>query len=125
MAQGMNKVILLGNLGDNPELKRFDNGNAVAKLRIATNRKYRDRQDELHESTEWHRVSIWGKRGEALATILRKGETILVEGRLETRVHEKPDGSRQYFTEVHASDVVLMGRGAPSVVAPSLAARAS
>lgn len=110
MSGGMNRVILLGNLGADPELRVTPGGEAVLKLRMATNETYLDRNNVRQERVEWHRVTIWGKRGEGLSKFLKKGDTLLVEGRLQTSSYEK-DGEKRYSTEVVANNVVLPGGG--------------
>ncbi len=110
MAEGLNKVLLLGNLGADPELRVTSGGQAVLKLRLATTESYVDRNNTRQERTEWHSVSIWGKRGEALAKFLTKGERIFVEGSLRTSSYEK-DGEKRYRTEIVASNIILAGRG--------------
>jgi single-strand DNA-binding protein len=115
MAEGMNKVILLGNLGADPELKMTQGGQAILKLRIATTESYKDRDGAWKERTEWHSVTLWGKRGESLSKILAKGDRICVEGGLRTSSYEK-DGEKRYRTEINATNVYLCGgrRGAAS-----------
>jgi single-strand DNA-binding protein len=108
MATGLNKVMLLGNLGADPELRVTPSGSAVLKLRLATTESYLDRNNERQERTEWHSVALWGKRGEALAKFLSKGERIFVEGSIRTSSYEK-DGEKRYRTEVVATNVVLCG----------------
>jgi single-strand DNA-binding protein len=110
MAEGLNRVMLLGNLGADPELRVTTGGQAILKLRLATTESYLDRNNARQERTEWHSVTLWGKRGEALAKILAKGERIFVEGRLQTSSYEK-DGEKRYRTEVVATNVILAGRG--------------
>lgn len=108
MADGLNKVMLLGNLGADPELRSTAGGTAVLKLRIATTESYLDAHRERKERTEWHNVVIWGKRAEGLAKILAKGTRIFVEGGLRTTNYEK-DGQRHYKTDVNATRVILCG----------------
>lgn len=108
MAEGLNRVMLLGNLGADPELK-VTQGGSVLKLRLATTENYLDRNNTRQERTEWHSVSLWGKRGEALAKILRKGERVFVEGSIRTTSYEK-NGEKRYSTEINATNVVLNGR---------------
>jgi single-strand DNA-binding protein len=110
MAEGLNKVMLLGNLGADPELRVTQGGQSILKLRIATTETYLDRNNTRQERTEWHSVTMWGKRGEALSKFLTKGERIFVEGSLRTSSYEK-DGDKRYRTEIIANNVILGGRG--------------
>jgi single-strand DNA-binding protein len=112
MAEGMNKVLLIGNLGQDPELRYTQGGQAVLNLRLATNESFLNRDNERQERTEWHTVTVWGKRGEALNKILSKGKQLCVEGRLQTRSWEDKTGSKRYSTEVVATNVILLGGGA-------------
>ena len=93
MAEGLNRVMLLGNLGADPELRMTSGGQAVLKLRLATSETYLDKNRQRQERTEWHNVVIWGKRAEALAKILTKGTRIFVEGGLRTSSYEDRDGT--------------------------------
>jgi single-strand DNA-binding protein len=111
MAEGLNKVMLLGNLGADPELKTTQGGQAVLKLRLATTESYVDKNQARQEKTEWHSVTLWGKRGEALAKFLKKGDRIFVEGGLRTSSYEK-NGEKRYSTEINATNVILAGGGA-------------
>jgi len=108
MAEGLNRVMLLGNLGGDPELRVTNSGTAILKMRIATTETYMDRNNTRQERTEWHSVSLWGKRGEALSKFLRKGDRIFVEGSLRTSSYEK-DGEKRYRTEINAMNVLLAG----------------
>jgi single-strand DNA-binding protein len=110
MPEGLNRVMLLGNLGADPELRVTPGGQAVLKLRLATNENYLDRNNVRQERTEWHRITIWGRRAEALGKILQKGDMLFVEGRLQTSSYEK-NGEKRYSTEVVAINVVLPGTG--------------
>jgi single-strand DNA-binding protein len=113
MAEGLNKVMLLGNLGRDPELRYTQGGQAILNLRIATNESFLNRDNERQERTEWHSVIIWGKRGEGLNKILSKGSQLFIEGRLQTRSWEDKEGKKRYTTEIVATNVVLVGgRGA-------------
>jgi single-strand DNA-binding protein len=110
MAEGLNKVLLLGNLGADPELRVTPGGQAVLKLRLATTESYLDKSNTRQERTEWHSITVWGKRGEALAKILAKGSSIFVEGSIRTSSYEK-DGDKRYRTEIIANNIILSGRG--------------
>jgi single-strand DNA-binding protein len=110
MAEGLNRVMLLGNLGADPELRVTQGGQAVLKLRLATNETYLDRNNVRQDRTEWHRVTVWGRRAEALGKILQKGALLFVEGRLQTSSYEK-NGEKRYSTEVIANNIVLPGTG--------------
>lgn len=108
MAEGINRVFLLGNLGADPELRYTQGGQAVLNIRLATTESYLDKDKQRKERTDWHSVTMWGKRGEALGKILAKGSTILVEGAIRTSSYEK-DGQKRYKTEINATNVVLAG----------------
>src|SRR5258707_12249621 len=98
MAEGLNRVMLLGNLGADPELRVTPGGQAVLKLRLATNESYMDKNNVRQERTEWHRVTVWGKRAEGLGKILTKGDSLFIEGRIQTSSYET-NGERRYSTE--------------------------
>lgn len=107
----MNKVILCGNLGQDPELKFTQGGEAVLKMRIATSERWTDKSGEKKESTEWHTVVLWGKRAEALSKILAKGRTVVVEGKIQSRSWDDKDGQKRYATDIKANDIQLVGGG--------------
>lgn len=109
MAEGFNRVMLLGNLGADPELRFTQGGQAVLNLRLATTESYLDKERVRRERTDWHNVVVWGKRGEALAKILGKGSSIFVEGSLRTSSYDDKDGNKRYKTDVIANNVVLAG----------------
>lgn len=109
MNEGLNRVILMGNLGADPELRYTGNGTPVLHLRMATNESFLDKNKELKERTEWHNIVFWGARAEALAKALTKGDGVLIEGGLRTSSYEK-DGIRRYRTEVIARDLRFTGR---------------
>lgn len=109
MSEGLNRVMLLGNLGADPDLKMTNGGQAVLKLRLATSETYLDKNKVRQEKTEWHSVIIWGKRAEALAKFLEKGSRLFVEGSLQTTSWEDKDGTKRYKTEVKAHSVILSG----------------
>lgn len=107
---GMNKAILIGVLGADPELKITANGNAVMRLRMATSETYLDKASgERQEKTEWHTVVMWGKRAESLNKLLSKGSKLAVEGSIQTRSWEDKDGGKRYATEINARDIILLG----------------
>jgi single-strand DNA-binding protein len=110
MPEGLNRVMLLGNLGADPELRVTPGGQAVLKLRLATNESYLDKNNVRQERTEWHRITVWGRRAEALGKFLQKGDSLFIEGRLQTSSYDK-NGEKRYSTEVIATNIVLPGRG--------------
>lgn len=109
MAEGLNRVMLLGNLGADPELRMTQGGQAVLKLRLATSESYLDRNRVRQERTEWHSVVVWGKRAEALNKILSKGSRIFIEGGLRTSSYDDREGHKRYKTEIVANNIVLAG----------------
>lgn len=109
MADGYNRVFLLGNLGADAELRYTPNGQPVLKFRLATTESYLDANKVRQERTEWHNVVLWGKRGEALARHLNKGTRVFVEGSLRTSSYEDKDGVKRYRTEVFANDIIFAG----------------
>lgn len=120
MSEGINRVTLLGNLGADPELRYTQGGGAVLSIRLATTESYLDKDKQRKERTDWHSVTVWGKRAEALAKLIGKGSRVLVEGRLSTLSYEK-DGEKRYRTEVVATNLVLVGSkgsGRPTVQEP-------
>lgn len=111
MADGYNKVMLLGNLGADPELRSTAGGQAILKLRLATTESYLDHAKARQERTEWHSVVVWGKRAEALSRILQKGSRVFIEGGLRTSSYDDKDGNKRYKTEIVANSIVLCGGG--------------
>lgn len=111
MAEGLNKVMLIGNLGADPEIKYTQGGQAILKLRLATTERYVTKGGERQDRTEWHSIVIWGNRAEALNKILQKGRTIYVEGRLQTSSWDDKDGNKRYKTEINANQILLLGSG--------------
>jgi single-strand DNA-binding protein len=115
---GVNKVILIGNLGADPEVRHLQNGASVANFRIATSETYKDKQTgEKREQTEWHSIVAWRGLAEITEKYLRKGSKIYVEGKLRTRKWQDKDGIDRYTTEVHADELSMLDRasseGAP------------
>lgn len=119
-SRGVNKVILIGNLGADPEMRYTAGGAALATLRLATNESWVDKNGQRMERTEWHRVLLWGKTAETASQYLSKGRQIYVEGRLQTREWQDKEGNKHYTTEIVASNMQMLGRGdgAGAVPAP-------
>jgi len=112
MSDGLNKVMLIGNLGDDPELKYTQGGTALLKLSLATTETYFDKDKEKKQRTAWHRVTVWGKRAEGLNKCdLAKGSRIYVEGRIEYDSYEDREGVKRYTTNINALNVILLGGG--------------
>ena len=107
----LNKVMAIGNLGADPEMRYTANGTAVTNFSMATSRRWTDRDGAAHEETEWIRVVTWDKLAEVCAQYLTKGRQCYVEGRLQTRSWETPDGQTRYMTEVIAQEVKFLGGG--------------
>jgi single-strand DNA-binding protein len=112
MARGINKVILVGNLGRDPEVRYMPSGGAVANVTVATTENWKDRQSgEQQERTEWHRVVFFGRLAEIVGEYLRKGRQIYVEGSLRTRKWQDQQGNERYTTEIVASEMQMLGGG--------------
>jgi len=110
MARGINKVILVGNLGADPETRAMPSGTTVANLRIATSESWRDKQSgEQQERTEWHRVALFGRLGEIAAEYLKKGSQVYIEGSLRTRKWQDKQGNERYSTEIVANEMQMLG----------------
>jgi single-strand DNA-binding protein len=118
MADGLNKVMLIGNLGADPEMRYTANGSAVTTFRLAVNRRFRSAEGERREETEWVSVVTWNQLAEQIGQHLRKGRKVYVEGRLATRSWDGPDGQKRYRTEVVANQVLYLdpvGAGAAAL----------
>lgn len=109
MARGINKVILVGNLGDDPETKYTQGGMAVTKVRLATTSVRKDRDGNTQERTEWHRVTFFGKLGEIAGEYLRKGSQVYVEGSIRYDKYTGNDGVERYFTDIIADEMQMLG----------------
>ena len=110
MARGVNKVILIGNLGADPETRSMPSGMTVANIRIATSESWKDKQSgEQKERTEWHHVALFGRLGEIAGEYLRKGSQVYIEGSLRTRKWQDKEGRDRYTTEVIANDMQMIG----------------
>ena len=110
MARGVNKVILVGNLGNDPDMRYTAGGAAVANISLATTDSWRDKESgEKQERTEWHRIVFFGKLAEIVGEYLRKGSQVYVEGRLQTRKWQDKEGTDRYTTEIVANDMQMLG----------------
>ncbi len=110
MARGVNKVILIGNLGRDPELRYTPSGAAVANFTLATNETWSDKDGNTQEHTEWHRIVAWNRLAEICGEYLKKGSQVYVEGRLRTRSWDDKDGVKRFTTEVVARELRMLGR---------------
>jgi len=108
MARSVNKVILIGNLGKDPELRYAPNGSAVASFSLATSEQWKDQEGNPQERTSWHNVVVWSKLAEIAAEYLKKGAKVYLEGRLQYRDYETKDGNKRYVTEVVANELVML-----------------
>ena len=126
----VNKVILVGRLGQNPELRHTAQGGAVANFSLATNESWTDKAGVKQEKTEWHKVVVWGKTAEICNQYLSKGRQVYLEGKLQTRQWQDKEGQTKYTTEINAQHVQFLGDGkgaaapAPAAVAPATASSA-
>lgn len=113
----VNKVILVGNLGRDPEVRYLPSGEPIANVALATSRKYKNKADELVEETEWHRVTFFGRLAEVASQYLKKGQSIYVDGRIRTKKYTDKDGIEKYATEIIANEMQMLGsregRGEP------------
>ncbi len=106
---GVNKVILIGRLGRDPEVRYTQGGQTVANLRLATSERYKDRNGQMQEATEWHSVVVWGKQAELAKQYLTKGREVYIEGALRTRQWQDQQGQKRYTTEVVARSIQFIG----------------
>jgi single-strand DNA-binding protein len=110
MARGINKVILIGHLGQDPEVRALPSGSSIANLRIATTESWKDKQSgEFKEQTEWHTVVLFGRTAEVAAEYLKKGSQVFIEGRLRTRKWQDKTGNDRYSTEIVGNDMQMLG----------------
>lgn len=114
----INKTLLLGNLGQDPEIRYTPNGDAVANISLATNKKWKDKQGQKQERTEWHRVTMYRQLAELAGKWLKKGSKIFVEGELQTRKWQDQQGNDRYTTEIVVNDMKMMGDGGTKQAAP-------
>jgi single-strand DNA-binding protein len=109
VARSLNKAMLIGNLGSDPEIRTTGNGTRVAQFSVATSRRWNDRSGQQQEKTEWHRIVVWDKLVEIVEKYVKKGDRLYVEGEIEYRSYEDKDGNTKYITEIRAREVVLLG----------------
>ncbi len=107
--RSLNKVMLIGHLGKDPELRYTSNGVAVANFSIATNETWKDQDGNLQERTEWHNIVMWAKLAEIAGEWLKKGKQVYLEGRIQTRSYDDKNGVKKYFTEVVATEMIMLG----------------
>lgn len=107
---GVNKVILVGNLGADPELRTLESGTKVANIRIATSERYKDKNGNQVENTEWHSIVLWRGLADITERYLKKGSQVYIEGKLKTRSWDDQNGNKRYATEVVADNMTLLGR---------------
>ncbi len=118
----LNKAILIGNLGADPETRYMQDGTCVCNIRLATTERFKGRNGERQERTEWHRVVLWGKLGEIANQYLHKGSQVYIEGRIETRKWQDRDGNDRYSTDIRAREMKMLGgkgEGAPRTSTPA------
>ncbi len=104
-----NKVLLIGNVGQEPTITKLDNGKKVARISLATNENYKNSKGEKQTDTNWHTIVAWGKAADIIEKYVDKGKEIAIEGKLTSRSYEDKDGARRYVTEVVASEILLLG----------------
>ena len=107
---GINKVILVGNLGRDPEIRYTSGGASVANFTLATSERWTDKSGEKQERTEWHKIVAWGKLAEICGEYMSKGKQVYIEGKIQTRSWEDKDGQTRYTTEIKADNIMLLGR---------------
>jgi len=107
---GVNKVILVGNLGKDPELRYTPSGQAVATFSLATSRKWKDKEGQMQDQTDWHNIVTWGRQAEIAKEYLKKGSPIFIEGRIQYRTYNDRDGNKRYITEIVAQSLQMLGR---------------
>ncbi|WP_400192394.1 single-stranded DNA-binding protein [Hymenobacter sp. B81] len=107
----VNKVILVGNLGTDPEVRHLESGSAVAQFRLATNETYKDKSGNRVERTEWHNIVAWRGLAEVAEKYMRKGQSVYVEGKIRTRQYQDKDNQTRYVTEIVADEITMLGGG--------------
>ncbi|MEA3503739.1 MAG: single-stranded DNA-binding protein [Bacteroidota bacterium] len=110
MASGVNKVILLGNLGKDPEVKHLESGAVVAHFTLATTEVYKDKNGERQSKTEWHNVVFWRRLAEIIEQYVKKGDQVYLEGKISTRSYNDKDGNKKFFTEIVGNSLTMLGK---------------
>lgn len=114
MSRSLNKVLLIGNVGNDPEIRATSAGSRVAKVSLATNRQFQDRNGQNQERTEWHRLTFFGRLADIVEQYVKKGDRLFVEGRLEYSQTQDENGGVRYWTDIVANEMVMLGSGGPS-----------
>ncbi|HSM06541.1 MAG TPA: single-stranded DNA-binding protein [Longimicrobiales bacterium] len=114
MSRSLNKVLLIGNVGNDPEIRATSAGSRVAKVSLATNRQFQDRNGQNQERTEWHRLTFFGRLADIVEQYVKKGDRLFVEGRLEYSQTQDENGGVRYWTDIVAHEMVMLGSGGPS-----------
>jgi single-strand DNA-binding protein len=114
ISRGVNKVILIGNVGKDPDIKRLDNGTVIAKFPLATSEAYKNRDNEKVTSTEWHNIVFFQAPAEIVEKYVKKGDALYVEGRIRTRSWDDKDGNKKYMTEIIGNNIQMLGGGGKS-----------
>ena len=114
MARSLNKVTLIGNVGNDPEIRATSSGARVAKLSLATNRSFQDRSGQQQERTEWHRLTIFGRLVDVIEQWVKKGDRLYVEGRLEYSQTQDDQGGTRYWTDIVVNEMIMLGSVGPS-----------
>ncbi|MQA88669.1 MAG: single-stranded DNA-binding protein [Gemmatimonas sp.] len=109
MSRSVNKAIIVGNLGADPEVRSVSSGSQVANLSVATSRRWNDRSGQQQEKTEWHRIVLWEKLADVADRYLKKGDSVYIEGEIEYRSYDDKDGNTRYVTEIRARELVMLG----------------
>lgn len=119
MARSLNKVTLIGNVGNDPEIRATSSGARVAKLSLATNRTFQDRTGQQQERTEWHRLTMFGRLVDVVEQWVKKGDRLYVEGRIEYSQTQDDQGGTRYWTDIVVSEMIMLGSAGPSTGGPS------
>lgn len=114
MSRSLNKIMLIGNVGSDPEVRATSTGSRVAKVSLATNRTFQDRTGQQQEKTEWHRLTFFGRLADIVEQYVKKGDRLYCEGRIEYSTTEDGDGNTRYWTDIVVNEMVMLGSSGPS-----------